>query len=583
MENNSTEQKPIINCHTHLFTAGHVPPWLAKTFLPWPLFYLLPVSGVVRLFKWWNKVPYSWQFQPWYKSWARRLYLAKEFLARNILLNILYNLVGIFLTLQVIYILYCIPFVAAAVNKFIPDWLSAFIKTHLPGKTWLVNNHLLYPSMGLSTKIILILVLCLFFASGRNFIIFLLKKVWTFLGSLPGKKTRELLKRYLNLGQYAFHDKQETTFLQLQGQYPRGARFVILPMDMEYMGAGKVKIGYRQQMKDLADLKEKYPEVLLPFVFIDPRRIAEEPDYFVYDTGPDGRIRLKDCFIKTFIEEKKFAGFKIYPALGYYPFDAALLPLWKYAAENGLPITTHCIRGTIFYRGAKKKEWDKHPVFQQSKGNQEYDPLLLPEMKNIQFINNFTHPLNYLCLLDKTLLAKVVSTADEGVKAVFGYNEESGEMKFDLHDLKLCFGHYGGDDEWNHYFELDRYAYAAQLDKHPERGIDFNDAEGKPAPGKLEQIWKYVDWYSIISSMMLQYPNVYSDISYIVHSPAILPLLTKSLQPDRGQLRERILYGTDFYVVRNYKSDKNMLADMLAGLTEEEFNLIARENPMTFL
>jgi hypothetical protein len=83
--------------------------------------------------------------------------------------------------------------------------------------------------------------------------------------------------------------------------------------------------------------------------------------------------------------------------------------------------------------------------------------------------------------------------------------------------------------------------------------------------------------------MILQYPNVYSDISYIVHSPAILPLLTKSLQADRGQLRERVLYGTDFYVVRNYKSDKNMLADMLAGLTEEEFNLIARENPTTFL
>jgi hypothetical protein len=59
MKNNSTDQKPIVNCHAHLFTAGHVPPWLAKTFLPWPLFYLLPVSGVVRLFKWWNKGPYS--------------------------------------------------------------------------------------------------------------------------------------------------------------------------------------------------------------------------------------------------------------------------------------------------------------------------------------------------------------------------------------------------------------------------------------------------------------------------------------------------------------------------------------------
>src|SRR6185436_827568 len=67
-----------------------------------------------------------------------------------------------------------------------------------------------------------------------------------------------------------------------------------------------------------------------------------------------------------FIEKKKFNGFKIYPALGYYPFDVQLLPLWKYAADHQIPILTHCIRGTIFYRGSKKTEWDYHPVYKQA-------------------------------------------------------------------------------------------------------------------------------------------------------------------------------------------------------------------------
>jgi hypothetical protein len=86
--------------------------------------------------------------------------------------------------------------------------------------------------------------------------------------------------------------------------------------------------------------------------------------------------------------------------------------------------------------------------------------------------------------------------------------------------------------------------------------------KGDPSPGKPEQLWKFTDWYSIISSMMLQYPNVYADISYILHSDSeVLPLLKQTLQ--NPVLKQKVLYVTDFFVVRNHKSDKNMLADMM--------------------
>jgi predicted TIM-barrel fold metal-dependent hydrolase len=81
---------------------------------------------------------------------------------------------------------------------------------------------------------------------------------------------------------------------------------------------------------------------------------------------------------------------------------------------------------------------------------------------------------------------------------------------------------------------------------------------------------------------MLQKPNVYADISYILHGDqAILPLLKQTLANE--QLKTKVLYGTDFFVVRNHKSDKNILADMLGGLSEDEFDLIARKNPASFL
>lgn len=38
---------PIINCHTHIFTGDHVPPFIAKTYLPEPFYRLLHLSVIV--------------------------------------------------------------------------------------------------------------------------------------------------------------------------------------------------------------------------------------------------------------------------------------------------------------------------------------------------------------------------------------------------------------------------------------------------------------------------------------------------------------------------------------------------------
>jgi hypothetical protein len=120
------------------------------------------------------------------------------------------------------------------------------------------------------------------------------------------------------------------------------------------------------------------------------------------------------------------------------------------------------------------------------------------------------------------------------------------------------------------------------LIKYPDTGITFlTDHDGNPKKGKLEQIWKFVDWYSIICSLMLQYPNVYADLSYIIHVSEIQPLLKQTLL--NPKLNSKVLFGTDFYVVRNHKSEKNLLADIIDYLSEEEFDRIARINPLNYL
>ena len=574
------KKKSIINCHTHIFTGDHVPPYLAKTFVPAPFYYLFSLSFIVKLFRFWYNHPYTWRFKPWYKKMMKLLYHIKMVGSRKIYNRSLSSVVGVFLSIQVFFILF--------------DWFSWLskpdndsLKTVNDLRVWLSKYWILVIPHSFLGKSLLVLALILFFKPGRNIIFSLLKKVWSFLGMLPGPQSKALAKRYINIGRFAFYGEQTNVFGRLKNQYPNGTGFIVLPMDMEYMEAGKLKEKHRyaHQMAALKAIKGTTgnEDRFFPFVFADPRRFVDEGKaHFDYEIS-NGSVTLNDCFIKEYIEKNRFSGFKIYPALGYYPFDETLLPLWKYAADNGLPIITHCIRGTIFFRGDKKREWDQHPVFEQVISGKDYEPLRLLEVKNRDYINNFTHPLNYLCLLDEKLLRKLVENAkNDRIRELFGYTDADTELKYNLNQLKICFGHFGGDDEWHRFLESDRDNYASQLVKNPKVGIRFlEDEDGKPSRGKPEQIWKDVDWYSIICSMMLQYPNVYADLSYIIHSDGIQPLLKQTLSNDG--LRERVLFGTDFYVVRNHKSEKNMLIDVTDHLSEEEFDQIARINPRAFL
>lgn len=587
---------PIINCHIHLFTGDHVPPWLARTYLPWPFYFVLPVSAIVGLLRWWYKGPNNFFFSAAYKRIVGVLYAIRMFVARNFILHLISIVVGAFVTINVFFFLY--DLVAAIVAA--PPKAGQEV-TGIEG--FFIHNSIISQHPNVWLMLFYILLLLLFFKWGRNLILFVFNQLWKFMKLLPGKKTIELLKRYILIGRYSRYQGQAGIFSKLSGQYPTGTGFVILPMDMRFMGAGKPPKDIDSQMAELATLKENHPATVFPFVFADPRRMQDKT-YFDYtvDTA-DGAVTLVDgCLMKELLVDLQFSGIKIYPALGYFPFDETLLPLYKYAVQNNLPITTHCIRGTIFYRGPKKKDWDHHPLFQQAMGKgdsptaqgQEDDEkpetkftrLLLPQRRNVDFTPNFTHPLNYLCLLDEILLRQLVGQAkDPRIKIIFGYKDEGTAMDRNLDQLKMCFGHFGGDDEWQRFEELDRDNNSRQLVKRPNRGIEFlynnNTPKKELRPGKPELIWKFTDWYTIISTLLLQYPNTYADISYILHNPAILPLLKQTLE--NPVLRQRVLYGTDFYVVRNHKSDKEMLADLAGGLSEADFDLIARINPRSFL
>jgi hypothetical protein len=558
----------ITNCHTHIFTGDHVPPLLGKTLMPWPLYYIINIRWMIAIVRSVNggwlraacfkiKTPAD-RIVFWYQGVTEHFWVTK-------FISWLFKL-----AITLVNTIFILSFLRrffedrnGIVRKFIDAVFSNSIFININTVHWIFKAGILIISI-------------IFIKWVRNVTRLLLFAALKFLKEMMGSANVQLLKRYYNIALLCRYKRQKDIFEVLKNSYPAHTNFVVLPMDLDYIKAGRAKQNYMHQLQELIELKNTpaHKAVLKPFVFADPRRIAAQPAYYQ---------KMIDC-----LENEGFCGIKIYPALGYYPFDKHLLELFLYACKNEIPVLTHCIRGVIFYRGIKKKEWDNHPVFTENDFG-EIKKLRLRQFKNIDFINNFTHPLNYLCLLDPGFLKIVLfdlktdtkqdKNLTEKLYSLYGFvknnTAHTSELKNDLRRLKLCFGHFGGEDEWAKYIEKDRGYYDNKFAADPDYFQTFKNP--------VYKMWNEETWYSIIRSIIKNpaYPNVYADISFIIYDERIIPLLKSSLQV--AHLKDRILYGTDFYVVRQKGTDKKFWTDIQAHLSADEIKLIAEDNPATFI
>jgi len=357
------------------------------------------------------------------------------------------------------------------------------------------------------------------------------------------------------LARYSAHyDSQGKIYNFLQRNYPVGTKMVVLTMDMEYMGAGSPKLPYEHQLKDLNRICKGHPE-LYPFIFADPRRIRSTSGF----SGPDNYMNR----LKNGLEDGPFKGIKIYPALGYYPFDKDLMEVYDLALAHNIPVMTHCSKGPVFYRGKKKKEWKRHEILEYpAKGGKKLK-IPLPQTKNSEFTANFTHPLNFECLLNPSILS-----------AYLGYDK-------DLSQLKICLGHFGGGEEWEKY-DKDVFNYYNNCISHLSRQEYMQrPIKNTLTHGNKRTIWWNASWLSVIYDLMIRYENVYADISFTLHDDKMLPRLKFLLEDPK--VRHRILFGTDFYMVSYKKLDKLFYQRIRAFLGKKLFDLIAVDNPASYL
>lgn len=287
-------------------------------------------------------------------------------------------------------------------------------------------------------------------------------------------------------------------------------KMIGLTMDMDYMvdPENKPTQDFNSQIQEIVELKKTYPDRFFPFYGVDPR-------------NPD---TLNLTYLEKYISTKTFSGIKIYPALGFFPFDARLDVIYDFAVKNNIPVMTHCTRAGVYYLGKNVLSLipdtpsslnPSHPAMQQilnriAAYKNSNDSSITA---NSRICNLFSHPENYLPVLDK------------------------------YKSLRLCLAHLGGSSE-----------ILGNVDVNPDRK-SFNKLF------QLENAAK--SWYEIIKDKLLvDFPNVYSDISYSLSDRPSLNVIVKDIAA--GKLdSNKILFGTDYFLVEQEDVEMKVVGNAL--------------------
>ena len=304
--------------------------------------------------------------------------------------------------------------------------------------------------------------------------------------------SKDAIEKYANFIEIGESATQEYIFKQCYQYYPANTFFIVLAMDLEFMNAGNVSRPYINQINELGELSQKYTNVI-PFIHIDPRRKG-----FM-------------SYLRRAHEFYGFKGIKLYPNVGYLPFDKRLYEAYDYCSQNNMQVTTHCSPyNPVHYRGEPE---DIRILLKESK---VYIPSSY-KLTTQDLCSYFTHPLQYEQLLN-----------------------DFPNVNFDL-------AHFGSK------YYIDKY-----------NNDDWDD-----------------NWFLILLGMLSRYKNLYTDISYTLSDTRYFRILDDILKSPK--YNNKILYGSDFYMISSQKAEKIYYEDLVNHLDPKIFNKIAVENPKRFL
>lgn len=264
-----------------------------------------------------------------------------------------------------------------------------------------------------------------------------------------------------------------------------------------------------------------------------------------------------------------YIGFKMYTPLGYKPDDPNLPYLDAFFAKcatEGIPIIVHCSAGgMITHDWASYLDFEKDPTI---KNNYRKLCAFYKEINNILYDEELTRPVDY-----RNMLAKSIADHPDAVAFLKKRDcvEKMNDDDFRVHLERRYDDTKGFFDGRREYF-VDNIthprAWRRVLLKHPELKICFAHFGGEDWVKGPHHYQRGLEspWVQEIISLIKEYKNVYTDISYFntdignssykygfeaglkqfLHEEELL--LDKELEERGTSVLDRILWGTDWYM-----------------------------------
>jgi predicted TIM-barrel fold metal-dependent hydrolase len=230
-------------------------------------------------------------------------------------------------------------------------------------------------------------------------------------------------------------------------------------------------------------------------------------------------LDMEGLFEKAFSADYQFFGIKIYPILGYLPNHPKLMDVFEICEKLDIPVTSHCGGNTT---RAIANSFDL-PFRRYDAAGQKVDDIQRVTFKNeVEKGYFFSDPARWIPVLQR------------------------------FPKLRLNLAHFGGDEEWKRF-----------IAKEPDT------------------------WVHRIVSMMEDYERVYTDVSFLLHltekrASGFLETF-EELLGEKALVRNRTLYGSDFYMVLIHDKLPLLSQNFLYRLNDTLVDKLTRENPRRFL
>ncbi|MFM9839054.1 MAG: amidohydrolase family protein [Cyclobacteriaceae bacterium] len=382
---------------------------------------------------------------------------------------------------------------------------------------------------------------------------FIIDNWYRFTESQSTAKRKKLAKylSFLDVGTNATQQQVFETALKAGTAYDSSVRLIGLTLNMDYMDSqpSQHQISYETQLEQVKAVKRYYPTNFFPFLGIDPR----------HKSGMD-LVNWAKPYFESGVMDKTgkvypyFSGIKLYPALGFFPFDPRLDELYTYAEKNHLPVITHCTRsGSQYVGGQIESLIPRKPLINLAPGKQA--SILARDNIYLRIQRYYN---------DKAWIKNNDRGENDFACDLFGHPENYIPLLEKFPELKICLAHMGGSDEI------------------------FNNDPKRQAELKILWAADGFNWFDKITDMMKEYPNMYTDISYTVadfDNPQLMArvlsmfhLFDKNGKP----LGNRALFGTDFFMTEQEKHESELYKLALDKLNSWH-DLLTRKNPQEFL